>query len=127
MGKLRSNRAVGDLQGTVGGLVYVHRADGTVIVRRLAESHAPFTEPQKGSQRRFAQAQHYTKVLKADPEQYAPYKVAARIRRERACDLAAGIQDLWTWGFEACGHMSALAGSDPAAVWEVLRDALTGR
>jgi len=38
-----------------------------------------------------------------------------------------GIDDLWTWGFEACGHMSALAGSDPAAVWKVLCETLTGR
>ena len=49
------------------------------------------------------------------------------IRAAVAAARAAGIQDLWTWGFEACGHMSALAGSDPAAVWKVLRDALTGR
>jgi hypothetical protein len=49
------------------------------------------------------------------------------IRAAVAAARAAGIQDLWTWGFEACGHMSALAGSDPAAVWAVLRDALTGR
>jgi hypothetical protein len=48
------------------------------------------------------------------------------IRDAVAAARAAGIEDLWTWGFEACGHMSALAGSDPAAVWEVLRDALTG-
>src|SRR5512140_3051542 len=34
LGKLRANKAVGDLQGMVGGLVYVHRADGTVLVRR---------------------------------------------------------------------------------------------
>jgi hypothetical protein len=49
------------------------------------------------------------------------------IRTAVAAARAAGIEDLWTWGFEACGHMSALAGSDPAAVWEVLRGELTGR
>jgi len=48
------------------------------------------------------------------------------IRTAVAAARAAGIEDLWTWGFEACGHMSALAGSDPAAVWEVLRGELTG-
>jgi hypothetical protein len=48
------------------------------------------------------------------------------IRAATAAARAAGIDDLWTWGFEACGHMSALAGSDSAAVWEVLCDALTG-
>jgi hypothetical protein len=36
----------------------------------------------------------------------------------------AGIDDLWTWAFEACGHMSALGGSDPAAVWDVLCDSM---
>jgi hypothetical protein len=51
----------------------------------------------------------------------------ADIRAAVAAARAAGIEDLWTWGFEACGHMSALAGSDPTAVWKVLRDALTGR
>ena len=51
----------------------------------------------------------------------------ADIRAAVAAARAAGIEDLWTWGFEACGHMSALAGSDPAAVWKVLRDVLTGR
>jgi hypothetical protein len=51
----------------------------------------------------------------------------ADIRAAVAAARAAGIQDLWTWGYEACGHMSALAGSDPAAVWKALRDALTGR
>jgi hypothetical protein len=51
----------------------------------------------------------------------------ADIRTAVAAARAAGIEDLWTWGYEACGHMSALAGSDPAAVWTVLRDALTGR
>ena len=42
-------------------------------------------------------------------------------------DLWAAVDDLWTWGYEACGHMSALAGSDPATVWDVICDAmLTG-
>jgi hypothetical protein len=47
------------------------------------------------------------------------------IRAAVAAARAAGIQDLWTWGFEACGHMSQLAGSNPAAVWKVLREVLT--
>jgi hypothetical protein len=48
------------------------------------------------------------------------------IRAAVAAASAAGIHDLWTWGFEACGHMSELGGSDPAAVWKVLRETLTG-
>jgi len=37
-----------------------------------------------------------------------------------------GIDDLWTWGYEACGHMSALATPDAPAVWEAVSRALTG-
>jgi hypothetical protein len=47
------------------------------------------------------------------------------IRAAVGAARAAGIEDLWTWAWEACAHMSALAGSDPAAVWEVLCDTLT--
>jgi hypothetical protein len=47
------------------------------------------------------------------------------IRAAVAAARAAGVDDLWTWAWEACAHMSALAGSDPAAVWEVLCEALT--
>ncbi len=38
----------------------------------------------------------------------------------------AGIEDLWTWGYEACGHMSALATPDAPLVWEAVTAALTG-
>ena len=88
MAKLRANKAVGDLQGTVGGLVYVHRADGSVVVRRSAERTADFTTFQEQNQSRFGQGQLYVKRLRANPEQYAPYRLAARIQRKRACDLA---------------------------------------
>jgi len=69
-------------------LVYVHRADGSVVVRRGAETHADFTARQLGCQSRFRQAQQWAKALRADPERYAPYKTAARIRHKRACDIA---------------------------------------
>jgi N-acetylmuramic acid 6-phosphate etherase len=36
-----------------------------------------------------------------------------------------GIADLWTWGYEACGHMSALATPDAPLVWEAVTAALT--
>jgi N-acetylmuramic acid 6-phosphate etherase len=39
---------------------------------------------------------------------------------------ASGIDDLWTWGYEACGHMTHLATPDSALVWEVVTKALTG-
>lgn len=39
---------------------------------------------------------------------------------------AAGITDLWVWGYEACAHMSSLASPDAAEVWEWATLALTG-
>ena len=38
-----------------------------------------------------------------------------------------GIADLWTWGYEACGHMTSLATPDSALVWEAVSAALTER
>ncbi len=40
---------------------------------------------------------------------------------------AEGIDDLWTWGYEACGNMTALATPDAPLVWEAVSAALTGR
>ena len=37
-----------------------------------------------------------------------------------------GIDDLWTWGYEACGHMTSLATPDAPLVWEAVTRALTG-
>ena len=56
--------------------------------------------------------------FRLEPQDADDIRAAVRVAREE------GIDDLWTWGFEACGHMSALGGSDPAAVWDVLCDAL---
>jgi N-acetylmuramic acid 6-phosphate etherase len=38
-----------------------------------------------------------------------------------------GIEDLWTWGYEACGNMTSLATPDAPLVWEAVSVALTGR
>jgi len=38
-----------------------------------------------------------------------------------------GIEDLWTWGYEACGHMTSLATPDSPLIWEAVSAALTGR
>jgi N-acetylmuramic acid 6-phosphate etherase len=38
-----------------------------------------------------------------------------------------GVDDLWTWGYEACGHMTSLATPDAPQVWEAISAALTGR
>jgi hypothetical protein len=45
---------------------------------------------------------------------------AVRIARE------GGVEDLWVWGYEACGHMTTLAPDDPEAVWETTVQALLG-
>jgi N-acetylmuramic acid 6-phosphate etherase len=42
-----------------------------------------------------------------------------------AATRAAGIEDVWTWGYEACGHMTALATPDGPLVWEAVTKALT--
>jgi hypothetical protein len=55
------------------------------------------------------------------------------LSREEIPDLEAaiaiaheeGVEDLWTWGYEACRHMTHLATSDAAAVWETVTTALT--
>jgi hypothetical protein len=39
----------------------------------------------------------------------------------------AGVDDLWTWGYEACGHMTHLATPDSPQVWEAVSAALAGR
>jgi N-acetylmuramic acid 6-phosphate etherase len=38
-----------------------------------------------------------------------------------------GVGDLWTWGYEACRHMTHLATPDSSLVWEAVSAALTGR
>jgi N-acetylmuramic acid 6-phosphate etherase len=45
---------------------------------------------------------------------------------EAAIDAAReeGVDDLWTWGYEACAHMSKLATPDSPLVWEAVSDAL---
>jgi N-acetylmuramic acid 6-phosphate etherase len=46
---------------------------------------------------------------------------------EAAIDAAReeGVDDLWTWAYEACGHMSALATPDAPLVWDAVSAALT--
>ena len=43
-----------------------------------------------------------------------------------AATRAAGIEDIWTWGYEACAHMTHLATPDSPLVWEAATKALTG-
>ena len=39
----------------------------------------------------------------------------------------AGVEDVWTWGYEACAHMTALATPDAPLVWAAVTKALNGR
>jgi hypothetical protein len=57
------------------------------------------------------------------------------LEREDIPDLEAavaaareeGIDDLWTWGYEACRHMSSLATPGAGLVWEAVSAALRGQ
>ena len=57
------------------------------------------------------------------------------LTREDVPDLEAaitaareeGVHDLWTWGYEACRHMTHLATPDSPLVWEAVSAALTAR
>ncbi len=43
-----------------------------------------------------------------------------------AASREEGVADLWTWGYEACRHMTHLATPDAALVWEAVSAALSG-
>ncbi|HUG85091.1 MAG TPA: hypothetical protein VMM13_11030 [Euzebya sp.] len=49
------------------------------------------------------------------------------IHQAVAAAREAGVTDLWTWGYEACAHMTHLGTKDPEIIWEALCEALTGR
>lgn len=57
--------------------------------------------------------------------QIAPDRTA-EIHTAVAAARKAGVEDIWTWGYEACGHMSYLGTQDPDSVWRELTTALTG-
>jgi hypothetical protein len=58
--------------------------------------------------------------FRLDRDDLDDVRTAVRVAREE------GIEDLWVWGYEACGHMSALAGEDPRALWSTLVEEMTG-
>lgn len=66
-------------------------------------------------------AQIWIQGFKLGPEDAADIVAAVEAAR------VAGIEDLWTWGYEACGHMDQLGTRDPELVWAVLTEALAGR
>jgi N-acetylmuramic acid 6-phosphate etherase len=72
------------------------------------------------ARRHDVEAQIWIQGFGLGPEDEDDIRTAADTAR------AAGVEDLWTWGYEACGHMPGLGTRDPARVWQVLCDALTG-
>lgn len=50
---------------------------------------------------------------------------AGDIREAVAAGRDAGVDELWVWGVDACGHMDALGTREPDVVWDVLVGALT--
>lgn len=52
---------------------------------------------------------------------------AGEIHAAVAAARAAGVTDLWTWGYEACAAMTYLGTREPEQVWRVLTEALTGK
>lgn len=48
---------------------------------------------------------------------------------DAAVDVArgAGADDIWIWGYEACGHMDSMGTTEPEAVWTALTAAVVGR
>ncbi len=65
-------------------------------------------------------AQVWIQGFRLGPEDEADIRAAVSTAR------AAGVDDLWTWGYDACGHMSYLGTREPRRVWAILTDALTG-
>ena len=65
-------------------------------------------------------AQLWIQGFHLGPEHVDEIHTAVRRARE------AGIEDLWTWGYEACGHITGLGTREPGVVWEALTSALTG-
>lgn len=88
MAILKPNPSIGKPSGSVGELVYAHYPGGRVVIRRKPGPETRQTPAEQAAQNRFREAVRYRGRVTADPQQLAPYKTAARIRRKRACDLA---------------------------------------
>ncbi len=53
------------------------------------------------------------------PDDLGDVREAVRVGRE------AGVDELWTWGYEACAHMDSLGTVEAETVWEALTALLT--
>src|SRR5690349_17894447 len=88
MAILHPNTLIGSLQGTLGDLVLVRTRDGRIIVRHRPVGTDHSTPAEQKAQAALRRANAYVQQVKADPQAYARYQTAARLRGKRACDLA---------------------------------------
>jgi hypothetical protein len=68
-----------------------------------------------------ARGQVWIQAFGIGPERAEEVRAAVRSAR------GAGVDDLWAWGYEACGHMDGLGTPDPDRVSAVVTEALTSR
>ena len=88
MGLLKTNCAIGALEGAVGDLVFVKHKPGVKIVRRRPTRKGSRTPAQEANQERFSRAMAYAKAALDNPETRAVYEAAARLVHRRAINLA---------------------------------------
>jgi hypothetical protein len=91
--------------------------------KAFGEPAEPFVREYAGRVRTLADEHGVTPQLwiqnfRVDAEDIPDIELAVRVAREE------GIEDLWVWAYGASGHMSALAGDDPPAVWAATVDAM---
>lgn len=72
------------------------------------------------AQKHGVNAQVWVQGFRLGPEDEADIHAAVAAARR------AGVEDLWTWGYEACQHLSYLNTREPEKVWKILVEALTG-
>ena len=89
MGTFRENSGLGELAGTIGGMVFVNYKPGLKIIRRRPERKKPAREAEIANRKDFAQAVTYAKGVWAEqPALRARYNAAARLQGRRGFDLA---------------------------------------
>lgn len=86
----------------------------------------PYVGAQAARVAQLAQTHHlnpqiWIQGFKLGPEQ------AGEIAQAVAVARTAGVDDLWTWGYEACAAMTYLDTRQPERVWAALTEALTGQ
>ena len=94
--------------------------------KHWAESAGPFARRfarllREAADRHDVGAQLWVPSFGLDRDDIPELEAAIAAAREE------GVDDLWTWGYEACRHMTHLATPDSPLVWEAVSAALTGR